>query len=148
MKWTFFYCGNIIFLWKTSMTSSWRTKPLFPILFPLISLSCVKYHNLHTFLHLNGINPWIEYLDIFWYIWYSILSREQRNKWSSCFYYSKSGTVVLGQSSQHFKIQSHFENFDPVIEDRNDTMKQHHSLLDLCVNCLEIFYSCIQCNLS
>ena len=69
------------------------------------------------FLYLNGLNPRFIHLDIISNIFNLILWREPGNKTSSCFYDSKSGAFIPGQSSQEFKIQSHFGSFDPEIRE-------------------------------
>ena len=66
------------------------------------------------FLYLNGINPWNEYLDMFWNIWNLILWREGwKKRW--CSGDSKYGAFILGQSEQQFKIQDHFGILYPII---------------------------------
>ena len=56
-------CENIS--WKTSITSSWITENFFAILLPLLYLSSILSHNLHMFLYLNCLNPYIKHLDTF-----------------------------------------------------------------------------------
>ena len=92
-----------------------KKKCFFTIMFPPLYFSCVKSHNSHMFLYLNGINPQIEHLNMFLNIWILILLREPGNKRSSRFDDSKSDTFVPGKSAQHFKMQSHFGIFDPEI---------------------------------
>ena len=72
-------------------------------------------HNSHVLLYLNGIDPCIEYLDMFWNIWNLVLWREAVKKRSSFSDNYKYGAFILGQSEEKFKKQSHFEIFDTVI---------------------------------
>ena len=67
------------------------------------------------FLYLNGINPLIEFIYMFLNIRNLILSREPGNKRSSCFYDSKYGAFIPGQSAQQFKMQPYLGIFDPTI---------------------------------
>ena len=119
-------------LWKVSITSSWITKLFFIENFPLLYLSCVISHNSQIFLYLNGINPWIEHLDIFWNMWNLILWYE-REGGSRCFGYYKSGAFIPGRSKQKFNMQSHFVIFLPVV--REDTFYDEaasHALVCIC----------------
>ena len=104
-----------ILLWNTSITSLCITKHFFVIIFPLFYLSCIVSHNSHMFLYLNGIDPCIKHLYLFWNIRNSIFWREAGNKISRCTDDSKSGSFIPIQSEQRFKIQSHFKILDPVI---------------------------------
>ena len=115
MKWQFFYCGNEKKSRKTDITSSWRTKYFFTVILSLLSLYCMLSHNSKMFLYLNGLNPCIKILDMFWNIGNFILWSEEGNKRSSCSDYSKYGSFILGQSEKQFKIQSHFRIFDLLI---------------------------------
>ena len=71
-------------------------------------------HNSHVLLYLNGIDPCIECLDMFWNIWNLVLWREAVKKRSSFSDNYKYGAFILGQSEQQFKIHSHFGIFDLV----------------------------------
>ena len=118
MKWKFFYCGNIKFSWKTSITSSWRTKHFFTIILPLLSLSVMISHNSHILLCLNGISTCIKRLDLLWNIWNLILWRDTEKKLLSFSDDYKNWAFVIGQSEQQFKIQSHFEIFYPLFGEK------------------------------
>ena len=117
MKWKISHCGNIQFIMKDINNFLMNNYIFFTIVFTLFYLSCVQSHNSHTLLYLNDLNPLIENLYMFWCTWNLILWREPGNKTSSCFYDSKSGAFIPGQSSQEFKIQSHFGSFDPAIRE-------------------------------
>ena len=66
---------------------------------------------------------------------------EAGKKKSSCSDCSKYGAFILGKSEQKFKIQSPFLIFGTLIVKVNDMMNQHHRLLNVYVNYLEIFGS-------
>ena len=101
--------------WNKSITSSWRTKHFFVVILPLFYLSCMLSHNSHVLLYLNGLNPCIKHLDVFWIIWGLMLWREAGNERSSFSGYYKYGAFVIVKSEQELKIKSHFGIFDPVI---------------------------------
>ena len=101
--------------WNKSITSSWRTKHFFVVILPLFYLSCMLSHNSHVLLYLNGLNPCIKHLDVFWIMWGLMLWREAGNERSSFSGYYKYGAFVIVKSEQELKIKSHFGIFDPVI---------------------------------
>ena len=134
-------------IWKVSITSSWRTKLLFTWNFPIFNLSCVISHNSQVLLYLNGLNPWIEHLDIFLNMWNFILVNEPEK--TLCILYNyKYGDFILVKSKQKSNILHHFIIIILSLYKYNYIMAQNHRLLYECVNCLEIFYSCVDCIIS
>ena len=115
-----FYCGNVRKSWKTSITSLWRIKHLFIFVFSLFYLSCILSHNSHEFLYLNGINPCIECLDMYWNIWNLILWRKLGKKRSSCSDYSECWAFILWQSNNSSKYSPILEYLIPWVERDNN----------------------------
>ena len=109
MKWNLFYCRNIYFVMKDIYGSLAKKTLFLTIFFPPFSFSRVISHKSHMLLYLNGLNPWIDHLDIFFEIYGTLFFwRKPGNKRSSYFDYFKSGAFIPRQSAQHFKIHSHF----------------------------------------
>ena len=115
MKWQFFHCGNVFFFFEYVYNFLGKNKTFLHHLFHILSLSGLSSHNSQIFLYLNGLNPCIEHLDMFWNKWNFILWRQLGKKKSSCYDDSKYGAFILGQSEQQLKIQFRFGIFDTVI---------------------------------
>ena len=143
---TLFYCGNTDFVMKY-INNFIRKRKCFHHHFPLLYLSCVKPNNSHMLLDLNGLNTWIEHLVMFWNICNFILWKESVKKLSICFDDSKSVAFIPGQSEKQFKIQYHYGFLILQLDRDNNMMIEHHTILDVFVNLLEIFVSCIKYNL-
>ena len=69
MKWKFFFCGDVTFVMKDINNFLFNSKKFFTIISPLFYLSCMLSHNSLVILCLNGLNPCIKHLDMFWNKW-------------------------------------------------------------------------------
>ena len=143
---TVFYCGYANYFIKD--VNKFLVNEIFFLHhnFPcLIFVLCfIVSHNSHMFLYLNGTNPCIEHLDMFWNLWNLILWRESGKKIPSCSDDSKSGALIPGQSEQHFKIQYHFIIFDPIngeVKGYNDASSQALQFMYTLFENIWFFYS-------
>ena len=87
-----------------------KNKHIFAIILPFLSFSSMSSHNSQVLLYLNGLNPCIKILDMFWNIGNFILWSEEGNKRSSCSDYSKYGSFILGKLEKKIRKKVPFWN--------------------------------------